>query len=137
MSMTLQDESVAELLKGKPVEMSVGEPWDFESSAGPNRLEGRIVSVALYGAESRRQAVTVEITPFTASNGAVVTELKAEARYEEDQETFVAQVADRRRVAANLDYSGHVSSEELPGGASPFLVGSVWLATRPPAPGSS
>lgn len=64
----------------------MGEPWNFESSAGPNRLEGRIVSAEV-GGEEAAQALTVEITPFTAKSGAVVTVLKAEARYQEDQET--------------------------------------------------
>ena len=40
----MREERVASLLEGEAVEVSVGEPWDFESPAGAGRLEGEILS---------------------------------------------------------------------------------------------
>lgn len=33
-------------LVGRPIVASIGEPWDFESTAGQNRLEGRVTAVS-------------------------------------------------------------------------------------------
>lgn len=41
----LSDEAVARLLVGLSVEISVGEPWDFDSPDGQSALKGRISAV--------------------------------------------------------------------------------------------
>lgn len=128
MSMTLQDESVTALLEQRPVVISVGGPWDFESADGPNRLEGKIVSVELGGGElGAEQAVILEVTPFVSKAGTTVTRLSATARYAEDGRDLVEKIANRQKVPANLSYAEEVPEERMPEGASPFLIGSVCL----------
>lgn len=133
MSMTLANESVVKLLQMRPVEISVGAPWDFESEAGPNRLEGTILSIEIDVPDSpagNGQSVNLEVTSFASKAGKTVTHIRATARYTEDRESFIEKLANGARVPANLSYSEQAPEEQMPEGSSPFLIGSLSLAIR-------
>lgn len=133
MSMTLNDRSVVRLLETKNVEVSIGEPWNFESSAGQNRLEATVLSVEIgksngNGKEDPEQSVLLEVTPFESETGETVTQLVARARYTDDVAEFVKKLADGEAVSSNLSYSEQVKREDMPEGVSPFLIGSIRLS---------
>lgn len=133
MSMTLNDRSVVRLLETKNVEVSIGEPWNFESSAGQNRLEATVLSVEIgksngNGEEDPEQSVLLEVTPFESETGETVTQLVARARYTDDVAEFVKKLADGEAVSSNLSYSEQVKREDMPEGVSPFLIGSIRLS---------
>lgn len=116
-------------LAGQKAVISVGSPWNFESTAGQNRLEGQIVSVENAKEDSGvKQSVTLEVTPFVAETGKPIARLKAGARYVEDQDNFVKQIAEGHKVPANLSYADQVTKEQMPEGSLPFLIGSVCLS---------
>lgn len=120
---TLSEEQVGRLLKGRPVEISVGEPWDFEGPDGPNALRGRIVEV--FPGEPREQRLRIEVTPFEARDGRLVSQLTASRRYA-DPSGIIEQVAAGEDVDANLSFADQVQT--LPDGESAFLIGGVRLA---------
>ena len=123
--MSLAEQSVVRLLKGRAVEVSVGEPWDFDSGAGPNRLEGEILSAKISPEE---QSVVLKVNPFRTETGQDASVLEAKARYREDLADLVRKLADGERVSATLDYSAQVSKESMPEGVEAFLIGIVSLA---------
>jgi hypothetical protein len=125
MQMSLAEQSVVRLLKGRAVEVSVGEPWDFESPAGPNRLEGEILEAKI---APEGQTVILKVNPFRTETGQEASVLAASARYQEDLADLVRRLADGERVPATLDYSAEVSRESMPEGVEAFLIGSVSLA---------
>ena len=124
----MNEEKVGRLLVGRQVTVSVGEPWDFESPDGQGVLNGRIVGVDP-GKEGdlRSQSLRIEVTPFAGAGGRRVTHLTATRRYA-DPGGIIEQVAAGEIAPANLDYGDQVGKEDLPKGASPFLIGSVRLA---------
>ena len=115
------------LLVGRQVTVSVGEPWDFESTDGQGILNGRIIGVAT-GKEGdlRSQSLRIEVTPFAAAGSRRVTHLTATRRYA-DPAGIIEQVAAGEIAPANLGYGDQVGKENLPERASPFLIGSVRL----------
>lgn len=115
------------LLVGRKVTISVGEPWDFTSSAGDNALDGRIVGVSDYADDPRDQWVELEVTPFVAEGGRTINRLVARRRYQ-DKIGIVEQIAAGKRADANLSYSRQVPEVERDPKSSPFLIGSVRLA---------
>jgi hypothetical protein len=124
---TLSEEQVGRLLTGRRVEISVGEPWDFEGPDGPNALRGRIVDVLPGEAgEPRSQALKIEVTPFEASGGRLVRWLTASRRYA-DPSGIIEQIAAGEDADTNLSYADQVEGD-LPPGESPFLVGGMRLA---------
>lgn len=125
MQMSLAEQSVLRLLKGRAIEVTVGEPWDFESTAGPNRLEGEILSAKI---APEGQSVLLKVSPFRTETGQEASVLEASARYQEDIGDLVRRLADGERVPATLDYSAEVSKESMPEGVEAFLIGSVSLA---------
>lgn len=125
---TLSEEQVGRLLTGRHVEISVGEPWDFEGPDGPNALRGRIVGVISGDAgEPRSQRLRIEVTPFEAGGGRRVKWLTASRRYAEPS-GIIERVAAGEDADANFSYADQVAEEELPSGESPFLIGGVRLA---------
>jgi len=129
---SLRDESVARLLVGQDVEVSVGEPWDFEGPDGPNLVLGRVTRVGLGEGGERRQEIAVEVDrPFRSEAGTEVRRLLATARYEEDSRAMVRIVADGGSVSANLGYADQVPPSAMPEGVSPFLIGGLRLRDRP------
>jgi hypothetical protein len=126
MPITLSEERVVRLLIGRHVEISVGEPWDFESPDGQNALRGRITGVAATEAVED-QGVALEVTPFPAKGGTTVDRLVARARYE-DEKGIIERLASGEDAEVNLDYGEQAPEGTLPEGSSPFLIGSVRLA---------
>lgn len=125
---TLSEEQVGRLLTGRHVEISVGEPWDFEGSDGPNALRGRIVEVLPGEAdEPRSQLLRIEVTPFEVGGGRFVRWLTASRRYA-DSSGIIERIAAGEDADVNLSYADQVAEEELPSGESPFLIGGVRLA---------
>jgi hypothetical protein len=123
----LGEEQVGRLLVGRPVRVSVGEPWDFESADGQGVLKGRIKEVRRGEGDLGDQRIVIEVTPFTVEGGAAVNHLTATRRYK-DETGIIEQVAAGQTAPANLDYGDQVSPENLPEGVSPFLIGGVRLA---------
>lgn len=121
----MSEEQVGRLLTGRPVEISVGEPWDFEGPDGPNALRGRIVEV-LPG-EAGEQRLRIEVTPFEAGDGRLVSQLTASRRYA-DPSSIIEQVAAGEDVDANLSYADQSEDRRLRDGESAFLIGGVRLA---------
>lgn len=124
---TLSEESVSRMLVGRPVSISVGEPWNFEGPEGPNALTGRITAVGQdEPSDSGSQWVEVEVTPFAAEGGRKVDHLKARGRYELPT-GIIDQITVGGSATVHLDYGDQVGSEDLPDGVSPFLIGGVRL----------
>jgi len=67
----------AELI-GKSFQASIGEPWDFESDAGQNRLEGAIQQMVLD--QSGNPLLLCEVIPFSSS-GKRISSVIAVNRY--------------------------------------------------------
>ena len=123
---TLSEEQVGRLLAGRPVEISIGEPWDFEGPDGPNALRGRIVEVLPGEAgEPREQRLRIEVTPFKTGDGRLVSQLTASRRYA-DPSGIIEQVAAGEDVDANLSFADQV--QRVSDGKSTFLIGGVRLA---------
>ena len=115
------------LLTGRSVEISVGEPWDFEGPDGPNALRGRIVEVIPGEAgEPRSQRLRIEVTPFEAGGGRLIRWLTASRRYA-DPSGIIEQIAAGEDADANFSYADQVG-EAPPPSESPVLVGGMRLA---------
>jgi len=125
---TLNEEQVGRLLTGRRVEISVGEPWDFESPDGPNALRGHIVEV-LPGetGKPRSQCLRIEVTPFEIKSGQLVRWLTASRRYA-DPSGIIEQIATGEDADANFSYADQVRKEELAFGERSVLIGGVRLA---------
>ncbi|NIX77458.1 hypothetical protein [Microvirga terricola] len=65
--MSIQDQ-IARLI-GRAVECSVGEPWDFQSEAGQNRLTGVIIAAA--APDDNPSRVLCRVSKFTSSDHSV------------------------------------------------------------------
>lgn len=52
-------------LVGKSFQASIGEPWDFESDAGQNRLEGKIQQIVFD--QSGNPLLLCEVIPFLSA----------------------------------------------------------------------
>jgi hypothetical protein len=116
-------------LGGVEIEGSVGEPWDFESDAGPNRISGHVEAVSPSASTSGWLLCQVE--PFVHS-GRTVDHVVAVLRYA-STETFDDFCAGRR-IGVNLVFDpsrGVVRSADVsailatPG--HPFLAGSIQI----------
>ena len=125
----LTEEDVARLLVGKEVEVSVGEPWDFEyPGGGTGLLRGRVSAARPVDGDGSKWGVHLELdTPFASEEGPVVRSLVAKRRYV-SAEGIVEMLAAGERVSANLSYSHEVPEDARLPGVSPFLIGSVRLA---------
>lgn len=124
---TLTEEQLARLLVGKMVEISVGEPWDFEYPDGESSLSGRVATVHVAG-RPEEQSVRLELAaPFVSEEGPTVRNLLARRRHRLP-EGMVEMLAAGERVSANLSYSDGVPEDERLSGVTPKLIGSVRLA---------
>ena len=132
---TLSEEAVARLLVGMPVEISVGEPWDFEGPDGPNALKGVITAAGEdVPGDPDSQWIVVQVTPFVAKGGRSVDHLKARRRHVLP-EGRLAIVASGEHASVNLGYGDQVGEEDLPEGTRPFLIGGLRLLPRQEAEG--
>ena len=122
-------------LVGRPITASVGEPWDFESAAGQNRLEGRITAVS--DVSEPVQWCLCAVSAFGDPHRRVTTVGVVE-RYAEDAE-LLERLAQGERVGANFVYdpSGNeltVATLRTALGSKKgmaFLAGSVQVADAP------
>ena len=127
---TLSEEAVAGLLVGLPVEISVGEPWDFESPDGRNALKGRIAAVGQDDPDDpASQWVKVEVTPFADKGGKRVEHLKARRRYKLPT-GIIDQITSGRGAMVHLHYGDGAGGEDLPDGTGPYLIGGMRLMGR-------
>lgn len=86
-------------LVGRSFSASIGEPWDFESDAGPNRLDGRVTAVST-DAESPWCLCTVSVF---RNGGRAVTTVAIVDRYA-TQDGLLRRLARGERVGANFVY---------------------------------
>ena len=115
------------LLVGRPVSISVGEPWDFEGLDGPNVLKGEILAIRENREVPHNQEVLLAVTLFSIRTGHTVDRLVARARYR-DEVGIVEHVARGHDAEANLIYSEQVPEGERGPGGTPKLIGGVRLA---------
>ena len=87
-------------LIGRMVSVSIGEPWDFKSDAGPNRLEGSVTAVS--GAADAVQWCLCTVSEFR-KDGNPVTTVGIVSRYAAP-DALVHRLARGERVGANLVY---------------------------------
>ncbi len=120
--LSLREESVARLLRGKEVEIAVAEPFDFEGPDGEeNALRGRIVEARAADVEGGRE-IEIEVAPFASPKGVEVGRLVARARYD-DGKDVVEELADGRDPSVNLFYPTDDGA-----GFAGHLIGGVRLA---------
>lgn len=87
-------------LVGRQISASIGEPWDFESDAGPNRLEGKVTAVSC--AADSIQWCLCTVLEFR-KDGNSVTTVGIVDRYAE-QDALPERLARGERVIANFVY---------------------------------
>lgn len=121
---TLSEEQAARLLIGRPVEVSVGEPWDFASEDGEGFLRGRIAEV-----RPGEQAVRLDVTPFVIEGGHRVDHLLATARYV-DEVSILEHLVRGESAEANLSYRNQVPEDERDPRSAQKLIGGFWLSSR-------
>lgn len=69
-------------LVGKSFHASIGEPWNFESAAGQNRLEGKIQRIVFE--QPGQPLILCEVSPFLSS-GKTISSIVAVNRYTSSQ----------------------------------------------------
>lgn len=117
---------VGQLLVGRRVEISVGEPWDFKSPDGQNSLRGEIVAVRENPEAPHGQEVLLAVTPFLAEKDRKIDRLRARTRYEEES-GIVERLAKGEDAEVNLDYSDQVPERERDPNSLPFLIGGLHI----------
>lgn len=118
-------------LVGRSVLASIGEPWDFESDAGQNRLEGRVTAVS--SAADAVQWCLCTVSKFRGSGNRVTT-VGIVDRYAAHG-SLPERLERGERVGANFVYdaSGNdLTPEDLSADLASksglaFLAGSVWV----------
>lgn len=124
---TLSEAQAGKLLAGRAVEVSVGEPWDFSSPDGANLLRGRIASVSAEGTASADQEVVLEVTPFEAEGGVIVSRLRASLRHV-DETGIIEYLVTGGKAIANMSYREQIPEGSRDPRSSQFLIGSFRLA---------
>ena len=87
-------------LVGRSVSASIAEPWDFESDAGPNRLDGRVMAVS--GAGDSVQWCLCAVSEFRKDRNPV-TMVGIVDRYAA-QDALLQRLARGEKVGANFVY---------------------------------
>jgi len=92
-------------LIGKSFTASIGEPWDFTSTAGKNLLAGQIVDVI-------EDVLLCDVSPFE-DKGVMIDQVVAVNRYIGSQD-FLDSVLNKENTTANLMYAydGHRFTRE-------------------------
>ena len=118
-------------LVGKSFHASIGEPWDFESDAGQNRLEGKIQQIIFD--VSGNPLLLCEVVPFSSS-GIRIGSVVAVNRYVSSQNIIdVLSTAGSATLNFMFQRSGKVFLEEetesvlSQAEACSFLVGTMKL----------
>jgi len=90
-------------LIGKKIECSIGEPWDFESEAGQNKIMGEIIDVS--NEEDKKLGVKdwvlCKITPFNIGRNKI-SFVYASKRYVKDD--LIKGLIDGKSVVCNFPY---------------------------------
>lgn len=90
-------------LIGKKIECSIGEPWDFESEAGQNKITGEIIDISTE--EDRKLGVKdwvlCKIIPFNIEKNRI-SFVYASKRYVEDD--LIKDLMDGKSVVCNFPY---------------------------------
>lgn len=94
-------------LIGKAFQASIGEPWDFESEAGPNYLEGIILDIIVDS--SGNQLIICEVTPFT-SLGKKIFSVVAVNRYKGKQNELIDAITSG---TATVNFMFQVSGDDF------------------------
>ncbi len=118
--LSLREESVARLLRGKEVLIDVGEPFDFEGPDGENEIRGRVVEARFVTDVPGGREIELAVTPFAAHEGGTVEALVARRRHDNGKD-IVEELADGRDPSVNLFY-------RTDAGAEGHLIGGVRLA---------
>jgi hypothetical protein len=115
---------------GKRFTARIGEPWDFRTDAGDNRLVGEISEIS--DPNSSHDWIRVQVAPFSL-NGAIITELVCASRYARGA-TFFQELPSDKGVVCNLYFArdgSHISPQEdlkIPVDSRySFLVGTLSL----------
>src|ERR1700690_1308499 len=112
-------------LVGLSFEGSVGEPWNFQSSVGENRLLGRVISTS--SGEPGDQWLMCTVSPFRA--GAVtITQVMIVPRYHRKEPLSLLNQGQKVVVHFLYDGTGNdiVSAQDfLADQSRPFLIGSI------------
>lgn len=116
-------------LVGRSISASIGEPWDFESDAGPNRLDGKITTISS-PADTVQWCLCV-VSEFR-KNGNRVTTVGIVDRHKA-QSPLPRRLARGEEVGANLVYDAsgkELTANDLRSALArqsglAFLVGSV------------
>ena len=121
-------------LVGLSFSASIGEPWDFESDAGPNRLQGTIQMIALDQRDN--PLLLCEVVPFSFSTKRI-HQVIAVNRYCGSQDVIEAL---RTMGEATLDFCFLKSGDVLPEisietdlsdrSKWSFLVGRMYLSSK-------
>lgn len=123
----LSREQAAKLLVGRSVEVSVSEPWDFDSTDGQNALRGRIASVS-GGLTSNPsdEEIVLEVSPFKAEGGSIVDRVTARRRHVDDVGIIERLIVGRDAVV-NMSYREQIPEAKRDPKSSQFLIGSFHL----------
>jgi hypothetical protein len=99
-------------LIGKKIECSIGEPWDFESEAGQNKIKGEIIDISTEEDKKLgiKNWVLCKIIPFSLE-GKKITFFYASKRYTEDD--LIKDLMNGKSVTCNFPYDK--SGKELTG----------------------
>ena len=119
-------------LVGRRFTASIGEPWDFVSSVGQNRLEGEIAAVVL--SDHGQPLFLCSVSPFTISGGTIRQVIGAN-RYIGSQE-LIKTLESGENAVMNFAFltSGDVIAQEdvvkllSESTLAKFLVGSMKLS---------
>jgi hypothetical protein len=117
---------------GRSFIASIGEPWDFESDAGENRLDGRVMAIS--NDDEHVQWCLCKVSPFSR-NGHSVNTVGIVRRYASD-DRIIDTLLQNGKVGANLIYDetgsnlseGKLRDALASGRGCAFLVGTVELA---------
>ncbi len=85
---------------GRRISASIGEPWDFESEAGQNRLEGTVIAISESGEYA--QWCLCDVSAFTVAENRI-TKVGIVDRYAEGTR-LPERLARGERVGANFVY---------------------------------
>ncbi|MGI0015307.1 MAG: hypothetical protein ACREBU_17970 [Nitrososphaera sp.] len=121
-------------LVGLSFSASIGEPWDFESDAGPNRLQGTVQMIAFD--QRGNPLLLCEVVPFSFSSKRI-HQVIAVNRYCGSQDVIDAL---RTMGEATLNFCFLKSGDVLPDigietmlsdpSKSDFLVGRMYLSSK-------
>jgi len=124
----------ADDLVGLSFSASIGEPWDFESDAGPNTLQGTVRLIAFD--QRGNPLLFCEVVPFSSSTKRI-RQVIAVNRYQGSQDVIDAL---RTKGEATLNFFFLKSGDVLPDigietmlhdpSKSDFLVGTMHLPSK-------